>query len=452
VIGIAQEQRRFLWLSAAIVLLSWLLREQFILFTDVVEPIRGDVRQYVSYAWNLIHHRTFSMAEPGSTVIAPDAFRGPGYPLFLAFNLLIGGDGSSGWYRMTLQLQALLGAATVGFTIVLGRHWLARGQALAAGLLMALWPHHIAATGAVLSEVLFGFLLVLSMWLMTMAIARKSQRMAIAAGAGFAFAYLVNPIVLLFPPLAALALLRVGQARQAAWLVLLPLLIACGWGLRSASLPDTPGQPGRSVLNFVEGSWPQYHSAHNYMDIDPIALQISKQITAEELLFGRSARKGLAAMSDRMAQDPAYYVRWYLFRKPWLLWDWGIRIGWGDVYYQQILHSPLDVNPPLRAIKTVLRLLNPLIFLLALVSAIALIGQLLRRTRTSDEAKLPAALVALFCVYVTVLHTVFQAEPRYSIPYRPMELLLAVTALAGIAARMKTGRGIDESSVARGSP
>jgi hypothetical protein len=49
-------------------------------------------------------------------------------------------------------------------------------------------------------------------------------------------------------------------------------------------------------------------------------------------------------------------------------------------------------------------------------------------------AQLTAAIVALFCVYVTLLHTVFQAEPRYSIPYRPFELLLTCMALAAILA------------------
>ena len=187
--GDDQERRKFLWLAASVVLLSWLLREQFVLFTHVVAPIRGDVRQYVAYAWNLVHHHTFSNADPGSTAVLPDAFRGPGYPLFLAGSLFVAGEGS-GWYLLTLQIQALLGAATVALTMLLGRHWLSRKATLCAGLLMAFWPHHIAATGAVLSEVLFGFLLVLALWLTAEAARRKRTAWAAIAGLIFGAAYL----------------------------------------------------------------------------------------------------------------------------------------------------------------------------------------------------------------------------------------------------------------------
>lgn len=427
---------RFLWQTAMVVLLAWLLREQFVLFTQVDAPIRGDARQYVAYAWNLVHHGVFSMAAPGSSVVVPDDFRSPGYPLLLAAAIRIGGE-AAGWYAIVLHLQALLGAATVALGMALGSHWLSRRWTLVAGVLMALWPHSIAACGAVLSEVLFGFLLALALWAGAGALRRRSSRWVLFAGLAFALAYLVNPVMLLFPPVAALVFVRAGQGRSALLLLLLPALIAGAWALRSASLPATPDHPGRAVLNFVEGSWPQYQAAYNFKDIDPTAAQISGQIADEEQLFGRSPRQGLAAMIERMDQDPAYYVRWYLFRKPWLLWDWNIRIGWGDVYYQQIQHSPLDVNPPLRAMKTTLHLLNPLVFALAVAAAFVSLARVARRSRATDPALTAAAMVALFCVYVTFLHTVFQAEPRYSIPYRPFELLLAVTAAAAIVARAR---------------
>ncbi len=429
-------KRRFIAWAALIVVLAWLLREQFILFTQVEAPIRGDVRQYVAYAWNLLHHQTFSMADPGAATVVPDAFRGPGYPLFLAGAIALGGE-ENGWYAIVLQAQAVLGAATVLLTMLLGRHWLSRRATLMAGLLMTLWPHHIAATGAVLSEVLFGFLLALALWLTAEAMRRGKSAWGAAAGSAFGIAYLINPIILLFPPLAGMFLWRCGPTKAALWLALLPLAFAATWGIRNTTIPDTPGQPGRAVLNFVQGSWPQYHAAHNFMDIDPIAAQISEQIAAEERLFARSPRLGLTAMVERMVQDPAYYARWYLLRKPWLLWDWNIRIGWGDVYYQKIEHSPLDVNPALRAMKATLHVLNPLIFLLAIAAAFVLLGRSIRAAQARDGPKLAAVLVALFCAYVTVLHTVLQAEPRYSIPYRPMEMLLAVTALATIADRAR---------------
>ena len=148
----------------------------------------------------------------------------------------------------------------------------------------------------------------------------------------------------------------------------------------------------------------------------------------------RNPRTGLEQVSARMAEDPGYYARWYLLRKPWLLWDWNIRIGWGDVYFQRVRHSPLDVNPPLRWIKLGLHWLNPVIFALAVWAAIMTFWRHFKRPLVESSGATATLLVALFCVYVTVIHTVFQAEPRYSIPYRPFELLLTCTALAAILA------------------
>ena len=153
----------------------------------------------------------------------------------------MGGE-DTGWYAITLQLQALLGAATVAMGMALGRRWLSRGATLAAGLLMAVWPHNIAATGAVLSEVLFGFLLVLALWLAVESMRYRTKIRAAAPGLIFGAAALVNPVVLLFPPLAALMFARSGRRRQAVLLVLLPLAIAGAWGLRNLSLPPTPGE------------------------------------------------------------------------------------------------------------------------------------------------------------------------------------------------------------------
>lgn len=51
-----------------------------------------------------------------------------------------------------------------------------------------------------------------------------------------------------------------------------------------------------------------------------------------------------------------------------------------------------------------------------------------------------AVAVALFVLYVTAIHVVFQSEPRYGIPYRPEEILLAVTALFWFFTRVRSVR------------
>lgn len=52
----AGQRSRFTLLLALVATLAFLIREYFVLFGIVDQPIRGDIRDYVSYAWNLVEH------------------------------------------------------------------------------------------------------------------------------------------------------------------------------------------------------------------------------------------------------------------------------------------------------------------------------------------------------------------------------------------------------------
>lgn len=442
----ANPGRRFVLGVVAISTLAWLLREYFVLATVVEMPIRGDIRDYMAYAWNLVHHGVLSRAWPSDVVPAADGFRGPGYPLFLAAAMVLKPQ-ADGWYILALHAQALLGALTVTATILLGRRWLTSGWALLAGLLLALWPHHIAATGALLSEVVFGATLAFAVLLSARAL-EGGRGWAIAAGAMFACAWLVNPLALFLPPLFAALAWRDARRPPALWMLGIFLLPVLAWTARDLALPEGGGSD-RARINLVQGSWPQYHRALALARLrdDPIARQIMAAIDGEERLIASDTAAGLSAMLRRMDDAPAYYAKWYLLQKPWLLWDWEIRIGAGGVYFLQVAHSPLDTNPPLRATARLFRVLNPLLFALAAPMALVLLTGAWRRRAW---APLAAAMTALVFVYVTAMHALLQAEPRYSIPYRPFELLLAASALAAI---IGAARGRWPASAARaGTP
>src|SRR4029453_436657 len=95
---------------------------------------------------------------------------------------------------------------------------------------------------------------------------------AIASGAIFAYAWLVNPIVLFFPPLLALLLWRGHRRQGAAWLLAAFLLPVALWSVRNAMLPDG-GSSERAKVNLVQGSWPQYHDAWKSSRINPISAE-----------------------------------------------------------------------------------------------------------------------------------------------------------------------------------
>jgi hypothetical protein len=83
-----------------------------------------------------------------------------------------------------------------------------------------------------------------------------------------------------------------------------------------------------------------------------------------------------------------------------------------------------------RAIHAVCKALNPALFGLGLL-ACGIAAWRVPRSR-GDSAAFAWQSCALLAVYLTAVHVVLQAEPRYSIPYRPFEILLAFTALAAL--------------------
>jgi hypothetical protein len=430
--------------ATAIVLFALLLRLLYVGMSQVEYPIRGDSNQYVLYAWNLTHRATFSTSMPDEPEAVPDSYRGPGYPLLLAATMVAAGHAdlplrpgpggltalgreSDTWMTLAQLLQALLGAATVALVIATMRLWAAPGWALAAGAITALWPHLVSFSGVLLSETLFGFVLMLALWLLCRCVERPDARSAAAAGIGWGCACLVNPVAGLFPLLAGAVMVR--SSRRAALIFVLGFaVLPAAWAIRNSAVAQGPGALERIEQNFVQGSWPQYHTAFNSRFDNAISRRIVAAIDGEFQTLHASPGTGLAAIADRFAVDPPYYLRWYLLSKPFLLWDWDVRIGAGDIYYLPTTHSPFARIPLLAMLKTALRWLNPVFFLLAAAAAFAGAWATLFRARASR----PFGLLCLLALYLTAVHVALQAEPRYSVPYRPEEIMLAVAALAWI--------------------
>lgn len=402
------------------------IRWYYLSHAMVYQPIRGDAIQYHAYAWNLVHHGIFSKAAPGSASVISDSFRDPGYPLLLAFWMKLFGDGAA-WYMAVLLSQGLLGALTVPLLMSAARGWLSDRWLIGAGVIMALWPHSVTITSFLLSETLFGFLCALALCLLSGALRRPGHAWLAAAGLGFAAATLTNAILLPFAPLLGLLLLayRRLSPRMAASLVIASLVLPLAWNLRNAQLPAGQSSSGRALINLVQGSWPEFESSYARAIMgEPRAREVMAAVQQEVDVTLAQPSKGLSIMAHRMAAAPLHYLVWYL-SKPALLWDWSIRIGQGDIYVYPTVNSPFNQVAWMRALESICYGLNPLLMLLAFLGCV--IG--FRRKATGAGV----AIAALFA-YVTVVYGVFQSEPRYSIPFRGAEILLAVSAVATVAA------------------
>ena len=429
-------RRRFVAISVAIFVLALLLRLAYYFSAQVDVPIRGDIHQYVTYAWNLYAHGVFSVAAPGQPLV-PDAFRGPGYPLFLALWMWIAPDVRQ-WYGFAVGAQIVLGAALAPIAIAWARAWMPRGAALVVGLLVALWPHLIVFSSTLLSETLFCACLLL----MLLAIGRSLRHTsgigwALAAGLVAGYAYLVNPLVAFLPLFVGAVAWRAGRRRAATAMLLAYLAVAGAWSMRNASHPGMTGAWNRAALNLVEGSWPIYHAAYTARNHDPQAYALMRAIEREEDLMVAKPVEGIRAVFRRMGERPLAYARWYFVEKPWLLWRWPLGIGARDIYFLETRNSPFERQGVFRVIEGGLHLANPALFLLAMPFSV-FVFLLARRYATA--ARGPLLLAAASLVYVAAIHTVLQADPRYAVAYRPLQVAMAVSCLLWLLAQWRARR------------
>jgi hypothetical protein len=393
----------------------------------------GDEQQYASYALNLVRYGIYSSALPGSEPV-PDTYRSPGLPLLGAAIMAIVGIEDASWYRVALYVQALIGALTALLTVLLVRHWLPPAWAIAAGLAIACWPHLIAMTGYFLIETLYAFALVLALWLVARADGAGIGRW-VSAGLAVGFATWVNPVALpLVIVLPALVLWSRGW-RPALVLLMAAALLPTMWSVTTTGWPGQGAARERAAFNYVFGLYPEGHTrwfAHaSVRDPDGTAFlaQVdadTKRVAADtavavELLDARIADVGLGPM-----------LRWYLLDKPWLLWDWSIRIGQGDLQVNKLARPPFQVDPPFQLLAAVAKAANPLLVALAgLACAFVLVNV---RHREDPRALALAAVVACVLIH-TAVHVVLQAEPRYSIPLRPLQLALAIGSVYWLSTR-----------------
>ena len=431
-----QEHRsRFALAAGLITLFGLALRLLYVLTARVDQPIYGDGLQYMVYAWNLLNHGVFSCSPAGSSIVVPDSYRGPGYPLFLAAALGLGGGDVDAGVRYARLGQVFLGAAGVPLTIALARQWIGNHWALLAGVLVACWPHLVTFCGTLMSETLLGFFILLGLWFLCAGERRGSKTHMAAGGVAFGCAYLVNAIVLIFPVLVSFALVRRGRATLAAVLMAAAVAAPAIWGWRNLHVVSAETEFNHAIDAFVWGSSPVYMPAFNSRWVDPDAKRIVEFQIEEANRVRADPVSGFARIFERMGQDPLAYLSWYLLEKPFALWDWPIVIGNGDIYYPPTRDSAFERIAALRGIKIALQWLNPLLFGLALWSALRFLGRALAGRR---EPSLTPVALAIFMLYVTAMHAILQAEPRYSIPYRPVEIILALgtlAALAGVARR-----------------
>lgn len=410
--------------AVAVVLFAFLFRLGYQAGTTVDDPMRTDAGQYTSIGWNILHHGVVSLSPPERTPPLPDSYRGPGYPLLVAASMLMGGD--TGWYRYLLLMQAALGALSVALVIATARLWMPWAGAVVAGALVAVWPHMVTLSGYILTETFFGFSLVLGIYLLCSAARKRRPYQYALAGLTFGYAALINPVILFFPVLAGLVLFS-AQRKHALLFLVCALSIPLAWSLRGFTIDAAhkASSSERLMENILIGMEPDFDS---YYLGDPAGHAAKNRLMEGMAKYRQDPAAELGAVFSRLSEKPAFYAQWYLLQKPVRFWQWSIGQGAGDIYVYPVLSSPFETHALYRGIASVCHGLNLLLMLAAFGLVIVVTLKAVRGGL--KEHDMPLVFVTLLFVYATLLHSVLAPDARYATPFRPMEIMLALSLLA----------------------
>jgi len=416
---LAANLTRLVAAGAVVVFALW-FRVEYQATTMEYVQMGSDAGQYSHIASNLLEHGIYSMAKPDVANPSPDSYRSPGYPVMVAFAMWLAGD--QPWQHRLFYMQAVLGALSVALTIAIARRWLPFAYAITAGLLVAVWPHMVTLSSNILTETLFGFTLLLSIYLLCKAQSSRQRIWYALAGFSFAAAALTNPAILPFPVLIGAYLLFLKR-KYALLFIACTLLFPLAWGARGLMLDADRSASGRLLENVLVGMDPDF----SYLDTSE-AVKARLRFHEEFARFQQDPLGGTKMILDRFADKPGFYAKWYFLQKPAQLWQWSIIQGVGDIYVYPVMFPAFKIQPFFRLIASICYSLNVWLFAAAICSALVLATRVVRGSLQDKDAT--QVLVALVFVYATALYMILAPDPRYAAPFRPFEILMAVSFVA----------------------
>lgn len=390
---------------------------------------------------------------PGSASYVPEGIRTPGYPAFVAAVDRIFGES----HDAIAWAQAVLFVLICLLVYRIAREALGERVALVAGLLTALFAPLPYYGALVLTETLTTLLVTAAVALWIHALRRNTTGVFIASGIVFAAAALTRPSFQLLPLFIVVPPLVIARDRQRWWRGCAAMMAAfvvtvTPWIAYNAvyfkALTFSPaGGPGRQVF---EGSWQvalpgrleaelttAADAAPDTASLDATVRAIAdrEQRPAEPLLryvhqhldiqrIWTEPRDPNERMWARIRADHEYLrVGVENIRRDPVRWAWG-RLTRGTVLFWAaeipIRYSDINRLPPV-----VIRAFWVAQIALLVVAAVGAVA--LARARAWVELGAITAVV----LYVSAVHVPMYSEARYSLPAKPLVLLLVAAALAG---------------------
>lgn len=398
------------WVVTAAALL---LRLAWIAYAHPVTGLVDDAGYYDFFARSILHGEGY--VRPEGT---PTAFWPVGYPATLAGLYAIFGES----FLAAKLFNALLGALTAGLVYLLARRWLGPGQAMASGLVYACFPGAIGFTTLTMSEPLFTFLFVASLYLVARASESDSNDLwwALAFGIVAAAAAYVRGQALALPFFAAAWLLMAGWR----WWRVVPYLavtfavvigLSVPWLVRNTRTFD---QPTFLSTNFGINLWlghnPGADGGFDFQQQLGFAGQFNHlPLDKRELAWNREGfRQGVKYMLTHPIEEVRLSVQkvGHLYR------DGSDAVRWNEQNGGAPIFSAAE--------RTLLRVLFDGYFYGA--GLLALAGFVLGMRRRDRWLGPVASAVVLW----TLAHVMFFGEPRLHVPILPLLSIVATVPIA----------------------
>lgn len=421
-------------LFALILLLGVFLRWGAALHTMVDTPLRADAGQYYGYAYNLRHHGIYSR-ELSERVIQPnyvpqaDALRPPGYPLFLLG--FIGDLPTDGTILAISIMQAVLGALVIVLIFLIARVVLPGAWPLLPTLLTAISPQLINIEVYVLTEALFTFLLVLSIFFFS----RYSQDPAGVASLGvgsfiLGMATLTRPTTQYVLPFILMGVLPIIAARNrwrdAALMIVGFCLPLVPWLIRNVMVLGYASDPTLTISALVHGHYPDL-----MFNGDPATRGYPYRYDPRINEISTSVAAALRTIWDRMLESPSQYIWWYLVGKPALFLAWSDAAAVDGFFTYPIIHSPYLASKFFILTMVLMQYTHWIWIMLCVIYMVyfALQGRKIVEIKSNLVIRV---LIAIF-VYFVAVHMVAFPIARYSIPLLPIVFIGASLAVYLVA-------------------
>lgn len=410
-----------------VLILGLTLRMGAVEYSRVDKPLRADAGQYFMYAYNLRVHGIYSHSTDGIEKTddgpAPDAYRSPGYPLFLA--AFVDGAPTQRMLFAITAVQALLSTALIGVVYLLSRLVVPQGWALVVAFLTAISPHLVNANIYVLTESLFASLLGFGV-LFAGIFYRRAGWWWIVVGVVLGLAALTRPNIQYFIiPLAVFLFCTAGRRshKKAPLLLVVGFCMALApWFLRNVSSLGVPGDDSLKVATLHHGMYPGF-----MYEGDPRTYGFPYRFDPRSDIIRTNVGSVATEIVRRFWEEPVRHLYWYAIGKPTALWSWDLVQG-GDSFVYSVLRTPYDHEPLFKLTHRISRVLHWPLVALGLLGAVVVWVPGVRR-KLSPLQFFVVGMAALIILYFTALHMIAAPFPRYVVPIRPFVYLMAVFVL-----------------------